>query len=203
IPPKLPPKDMVTAEELENVLEEIKSDERAEPMIYRLLQKERGVYTVGKKKYTIYFQNIMAPDEAELRIEGVTKFLKLGQSTDIGMQHELTLVSILSGASETVGDLVKFYYGTREGLIVDYIEEGETKTYLKEGKKYVITLAMVSDFPDPKAIFEINGERTESLESKDQEIFDDRSFLFVSNIFPNEAKEYTTQKAIEFTILEK
>ncbi len=60
----------------------------------------------------------------------------------------------------------------------------------------------LSDFPKPKAIFEIDGKRTGSLESKDQELFDDKSFLFVSNIFPNEASEYSTKKAIEFTITE-
>ena len=165
-----------------------------------LLQNERGVYTYDKKRYVVYFRKPVDADTAEMTIEGVTKAVDLGTSVKLDEKYSLNLVSIMVGGAETVGDLVRFYYGTRDGLIADYIEEGETKTYLANGVKYTITLVTVSNPPEPRVIFEINGKTTDTLELKDQEIFDDRSFLFISNIFPNEAKEFSAQKAVEFTI---
>lgn len=193
--------DALTSSDLEHALNEITMEERAEPIVHYLLQNERGVYTYGNRRYVIYFRNVLDPNTAEMRIEGQTMDVTLGDTIRLGQRYELTLVGISSGRSALVGDLVKFYYGTRAGLISDYIEEGETKSYLRNGKKYIITLVSVSDIPDePRALFEINGQQTDVLGQKDQEIFDDRSFLFVSNIYPNEAREFTSQKAVEFTI---
>ena len=83
------------------------------------------------------------------------------------------------------------------GDISDTLTEGETKTYTINEKEYEVTLSIVTDTSNPKALFTINGERTSAMEDGDTDKIGDIE-IGVREVLNQEAGENTGGDLVEF-----
>jgi len=83
------------------------------------------------------------------------------------------------------------------GEVLDTMEEGETRSYILDGKNYEVQLIIVSDQQDT-CKFLVNGEITPTLTSGDNYMLDDGTELGVRAVMPNEAQETTGGDIVEF-----
>ncbi|MFC1647991.1 hypothetical protein ACFL1B_00890 [Nanoarchaeota archaeon] len=87
--------------------------------------------------------------------------------------------------SEAPGSSVRFWLGTKHGAFQDILREGSARIYNVNNDTYNVTVLFIGQGEDNlgRALFEVNGKRTKVLARRDMDVFPEREFIYVREIY--------------------
>ncbi len=83
------------------------------------------------------------------------------------------------------------------GALLDTLTEGQRKTYTVNGKEYDVLAASITDEQEPRVIFSIDGEQTDTLKKGEIGVLKNGMKVGVRDILPNEATENPGDDQVE------